>query len=129
MTPADPKELLKGTMPGPWTYVADGACVVTGEPEPRDLVYFDDLCGEATLSDLRLIAAAPDLARRLAVELAFHKEAEALIRDTLGLYDRCSDDPMDFHSHFNTELKDRAESLLSPSSRTKSDPPSDAEGA
>lgn len=68
---ASPSELLKGTTPGPWFWNEDhvlwgqnGHVVVLGEPasgfDPGDL-------------DARLIAAAPELARRLS-------EAEALIK-------------------------------------------------
>ena len=81
MTP-DPRELLRRTTPGPWVVIdrdlitdRDGLAVASTE--------FSDQDGGCPPFDARLIAAAPDLARRLAeaetkldslVESLFHPE-------------------------------------------------------
>ena len=78
MTPTpDPRELLKGTTPGPWSIFPDERTAIVSQ-QGRQVASVIGYKRE-TDADARLIAAAPDLARRLA-------EAEAWL-DKLGRRD------------------------------------------
>lgn len=72
VTPADPRKLLEGTTKGPWVAEDDGGWYV-GSPNPKhggtDMVtgsaFYGGVLFPLTEPDARLIAAAPDLAKRV----------------------------------------------------------------
>ena len=71
----DPRELLKGTTPGPWRWIVDGHRNILAGLDDERVLQTSNFSGRGTSDeDLALIAAARELAERLA-------KAEGLIRD------------------------------------------------